>query len=145
MFRVSFHCFLLFYRVRLYLSRFRWFTRCRFKCLSCFSFNVCQDCFVRGKLRAGSSHVNSHVMREYCAQVPYNEVCTVLSTVSSELIVVPHCSNEVATASKTSSPSCATSVCVAQPVRCWRATFDENHPSEFLQMYSLARTHLQPG
>ena len=41
----------------------------RYRCLKCFNFDMCQDCFFAGKGGRYKSHKMSHPMQEYCTNV----------------------------------------------------------------------------
>ena len=48
---------------------------CRYRCLKCFSFDTCQNCFFSGRRARG--HKLTHPMQEYCFAVSL--VCSVLT------------------------------------------------------------------
>ncbi len=41
----------------------------RYRCLKCFSFDMCQDCFFVGKGGKYKNHKMAHPMQEYCTTV----------------------------------------------------------------------------
>lgn len=40
---------------------------CRYRCLKCFNFDMCQECFFTG--RVSKNHKLTHPMHEYCTEV----------------------------------------------------------------------------
>lgn len=49
------------------LYEFFFFSFFRYRCLKCFNFDMCQNCFFSG--RKGQTHKLSHPMKEYCTAV----------------------------------------------------------------------------
>merc|ERR550539_1354520 len=45
----------------------------RYRCLKCFNFDMCQDCFFAGKGGRYKSHKMSHPMQEYCTNTTSGE------------------------------------------------------------------------
>ncbi len=43
------------------------FVFCRYRCLRCFNFDMCQSCFFSGRKAKG--HKLTHPMQEYCTAV----------------------------------------------------------------------------
>lgn len=54
------------------------FTGFRYRCQKCHSYQLCQDCFWRGKVSGG--HNNDHETREYSSFVSYRHNLSQLST-----------------------------------------------------------------
>ena len=44
----------------------------RYRCLKCFNFDMCQDCFFTGRL--SKNHKLTHPMHEYCTEVSWEAV-----------------------------------------------------------------------
>ena len=53
------------------LSCVRALLRCtfRYRCLKCFNFDMCQECFFAGKGGRYKNHKMTHPMQEYCTNV----------------------------------------------------------------------------
>lgn len=58
----------------------------RYRCLKCFNFDVCQNCFFSG--RKVKSHKLSHHMQEYCTSVSNSLIIEYLLYV---ILYVPFC------------------------------------------------------
>ena len=60
------------------------FTGFRYKCQRCFNYNLCQDCFWRG--RTSANHHIDHQMKEHATYVSINKLVVSHSTVTGQKV-----------------------------------------------------------